>query len=790
MAPSFLNLKELRRRSRVSLRASFKPDRAADDSSEASNTTTPTSGSSTPPSIGAQSDPALNLLLKEQLHQPHPGATLRPQPHPYSNAASNRYSVSGMVGLGSPVPGGRGPALPVSQYSPQVTNVADSSWVYQKVLLVQGTIGDASHQSLDGTLTVSRLDDSFPAISWPVHDSRFKALVYLMPGANRLRFDFASPKLANSGSSNPIHASYLTVHMIPPVGAPPLQLAILLGKDSPGTFDAVPARIEREGNGLEIAVRKFRMAAYLWQAFTAEQMWRNRLGRRAFRFEEEWTTGAANHRDRENGTLRSEARVHIIRTEKTVAELRDLDRAQQNPDATDKGALYGIAADAVRDYFKPLPGQKLYVSVLLLDAHWDTTSKAIVGHAALGGQVGDIHLGIFGSHCLQSYPASLEEVVPAFTDCTPTDTAHVANDCADAGSSWEAANIGIGAHLHETGHLFGLPHRESGVMLRDYVTLNRSFLTREAYSTRTRSKGGPVASQQDECAWHRLDCLRLRSHPCFRLPNDSPPHPDDSVQGWPMEPGGGGPSLAVTAASGIAYVEVYAEGDDDVCRAWVEYLPENGAPISRMVNLAEGDLRARLPEGSKRKGKLRISVKSYGGGSLDVDDFSKLCSREAACLKLPSAVPGLGKTALRGKTLGHGQMQGSEACEVVFASALHKERVLSRVVVYHGSAVDGLEFGYDDGSAQVFGKKGGKVGGDVFELDIRRGEYITGFFVRAGFWIDAIQVLTSLGRSSPVFGNPYGGDPHTLIPPRGYNICGVTGSCGAWLDGFSVIIAK
>lgn len=43
--------------------------------------------------------------------------------------------------------------------------------------------------------------------------------------------------------------------------------------------------------------------------------------------------------------------------------------------------------------------------------------------------------------------------------------------------------------------------------------------------------------------------------------------------------------------------------------------------------------------------------------------------------------------------------------------------------------------------------------------DIRRGEYITGFVVRSGFWIDAIQVLTSLGRRSPLFGNPHGGDP-------------------------------
>jgi len=51
-------------------------------------------------------------------------------------------------------------------------------------------------------------------------------------------------------------------------------------------------------------------------------------------------------------------------------------------------------------------------------------------------------------------------------------------------------------------------------------------------------------------------------------------------------------------------------------------------------------------------------------------------------------------------------------------------------------------------------------------LDIRRGEYITGFNVRAGVWIDAVQVLTSLGRRSPMFGNVHGGsayvDPMSL----------------------------
>jgi hypothetical protein len=578
--------------------------------------------------------------------------------------------------------------------------------VYQKVMLLQGTIGDPTQHTLDGTLTVSRLDDGFPPTYWPVEESHFKCLVYLAPGANRLRFDFSSPKLANSGTSNPIHASYLTLHMLPPINAPPLHLAILLAKDSTGTFDAVPARIDREGNGLETAIRKFRMAAYLWQAFTAEQMWRNKLGRRVFRFEEEWTQGTANMRDRETGQMRSEARIHIIRSDKTLAELRSLDVAQQNDKAKDQGGLYGIAIDALNKHFQPRPGQKHYVSVLLLDAHWDQEAKLITGHAALGGGAGDMQVAIFGSHCLQSYPSNFEEVVPAFSDCTPTDLNHVANDCNEAGSSWEACNIGIGAHLHETGHLLGLPHRESGIMLRDYVTLNRSFLCREAYATRTKSKGGLVLDK-DECTWHRLDCLHFRSHPCFKLPNDPPANPDDSVQAWPVDGG----QVLLTAATGVAYMELYGDGDTELCRSWIEYPLENGG-VQRQVTITEQDLKSRLPE-DKRKGPIRVCVRSCAGGSLEIKDFKELSSKNST-IKLGNALTG--KTAYRSAKLGLSQMDGAVPQQVIFTSALRQDRVLSKVVVFHGGAVDGLEFVYDDGSSQLFGKRGGKEGGDSFEM--------------------------------------------------------------------------
>ncbi|RAL61929.1 hypothetical protein DID88_002418 [Monilinia fructigena] len=691
---------------------------------------------------------------------------------PNSQSSSNLNSI----GAGRPTdPLLRNRLCPSRHIRPEFC-LSDNTWVYQKVLSIYGTISDPSEVQIDGTLTVTRLDDGFPPTYWPVSESHFKALIYLTPGPNRLRFDFTSPKLANSNSPNPIHSSFLTLHMLPTLTNPPLQLVILLGKDSPGTFDAVPSRIEREGNGLDIAIRKFRMAAYLWQAFTAEQMYRNRLGRRAFRFEEEWITGTSNYRDRELGTMRSEAKIHVIRSSKTVAELRDLNVAQQNQNATRQGDLFSFASEDVKNHFKPQPGQKQYVTVLLLDAHWDKRHNMITGHAALGGGGGELQLAIFGSQALQSYPSTIEDVVPAFSDCTVTDTNHVANDCNESGSNWEAANIGIGAHLHEVGHLFGCPHQENGVMLRDYVRLNRSFTIREPYSTRTKSKGGLVLPR-DECTWHRLDTLRFRSHPSFALPTDPPRGSDESIQVWPVDNG----SVIITAASGVAFLEIFTDGDD-LCHHWQEFGDGNGTgPIQRQITLTEHDLRSQLPE-DRRKSKLKLSVKSFGGGSHEVDDFAQLVSKSSK-LKLKN-----GQMAFRSSKLGASQMDGSQPQEVIFDSTIHQTKLMIQVKVWAGFALDGIEFLYEDATSQLFGKRGGSS--SDFSLDTRRGEYITGFYVRSGLWLDGIAIMTSLGRKSQVFGNPVGGSGHTLIPPRGYTIAGVSGSCAAWIDGFGIILTR
>lgn len=422
-------------------------------------------------------------------------------------------------------------------------------------------------------------------------------------------------------------------------------------------------------------------------------MFRHNFGRRCFRFEEEWQTGTLSRRDTASGNMRNEAKVHVVRCDKTVAQLRSL---QSQPDGTagDKEGLFDVAKTAIRDHFKPLPGQQRYVSALLLDTHWDNSTHKITAHAALGSAEDDIKLSIFGSQNLQSYPSCIEEVVGAFTDCTRTDTTHVCNDNNESGSSWEAATMGIGAHLHETGHLFGCPQQEDGIMLRDYLRFNRTFTVRESYSTRVKAPGLRLCLPTDECGWHRLDTLRFRCHPCFRLATDPPPNPDNGIQVWPVDNG----KIIIAAPSGVAFIELFVDGGD-TCGTFVEYVNSEvgNIAIPRQITVTEAELRRELPDKKKNK-KLRLEIYSGNLTCHTVTDISLLKAKRST-VKLPN-----GQTGYKGNKIGSSSVEGSKEEQLVLEFAFIQTKLLTSIKVYHGSAVEGLEFCYEDATSQLFGK--------------------------------------------------------------------------------------
>ncbi|KAG5301430.1 zinc metalloproteinase [Histoplasma ohiense] len=696
------------------------------------------------------------------------------RPVPIGSPSTLRGSTTN-GSLLSPTNSGRGPA-PAPLYAPRVFSISDNSWVHQKILLIYGQIGDGRQHSMDGNLTVCHPQDSFPPTTWPVYESHFKALVHLAPGPNKLRLEFTPSRIQNPMS----HSSWVNINYLPLINSPPLQLAIVLGSDSDGHFD-VPERVAREGNSLDTAIRKFRMAAYLWQSFTGEQMYRNKFGRRCFRFEEEWQAGTLSLRDAKSDQMRNEARIHIIRCDRTVDELRKLGVVQQDGTTSDRGELFNVVLEAVKRYFGPQGGQTQYVSALLLDTHWDKGTQTITGHVAAASVEDHIKLALFGSYALQSYPAAMEEVVAAFTDCTRTDINFVANYGNKCGSNWEAANSGIGGHLREIGRLFGCHYQDSGIMCDDSVPLNRSFTIREPYSTRTKAQGLRLCLEEDECTWHRLDTLRFRFHPCFRLPRDSPLCSDDSIQVWSVDNG----KVLVTSAAGIAFIEIYVD-DDDLCRSYIEYVDgdsgNNGIP--KQIDFTEGEIRQHITESIKKIRKIKLVIYSGGLSTHTVDDVSKLNSKYSTA-KLPN-----GQVGYRGNKLGQSQSPNGLPEQLILECTFIQSKLLISVKVYHNGLIYGLEFCYEDSTSQVFGNRDPQATCSEFVFDTRRGEILMGFYVKTSQEIDGIGIITNLSRRSAVFGNSNARAGHTLIPPRGYSIAGISGSVASCIEEISLIITR
>jgi len=186
-----------------------------------------------------------------------------------------------------------------------------------------------------------------------------------------------------------------------------------------------------------------------------------------------------------------------------------------------------------------------------------------------------------------------------------------------------------------------------------------------------------------------------------------PLNSDDSVQVWAVDNG----KVLITAATGVAFIEIFAEGDD-VCHSHIEYVNVDGNGSSgppRQVVLTEMDLRERVPEDRRNK-KLKLEIHSVGQGKNIVEDFGQLTSK-SLMLKLPN-----GQIGFRSSKLGFSQMDGSRPEEVMLKSTLGQTKLLTCIRVHHGFALDGIEFLYEDSTSQLFGKRGGQPGGSEFRF--------------------------------------------------------------------------
>ncbi|KAJ6015696.1 hypothetical protein N7540_010287 [Penicillium herquei] len=354
-----------------------------------------------------------------------------------------------------------------------------------------------------------------PSTHWPHDIGCWTALVMLTLGVNKIKFD-----LHLYGSVQIEDSLEITIHYVPLLQLPPLHLAILVAKNSPLLIDCPPAKygcISTAHSSLDAAISKFRMTANMWQAFTAEYFREKETGRRSFRFDEEWTVNTtmqiahqAAHND--SAAMGMVAKVHIIRCEKSVAEIRDMSVAQRSPCDHDRDTLHRYFEAALLNSGAPFePRFRPVVAGLILDAHYSAEQSIILGHAALGcRKPNGISLGIFGSHLTYSWPRFLQEVPGCLTDETPTGNI-VGNENGKCETMREACSFSQCTFLHQVGHAFGARHttRIMGKNYHNHWALN--FIEHDS----------PVEMGFNE-KWDLRDAFRFRFLPHFALPGDLP----------------------------------------------------------------------------------------------------------------------------------------------------------------------------------------------------------------------------------------------------------------------------
>lgn len=635
---------------------------------------------------------------------------------------------------------------------------------------------------------IGAFNDKFSDQFYEVTDGYFKAYLHLGPGINKITLKHLDGAFQPNGyvaydtAKKPYDEITISINYSPipdnQFNVPKIHLCVMVGRDSPALFDC-PQNKMFEGNGLNTAIKKLRVGGRIMQSFTQDEMNKNGVAKRCFRFVEEETISTVSYQEEMKKVKRSEIKIHVIKSKRSVAEIRDPNYAQQNKNAKEAGKLFDFALEALKESGGPFAdnatkNNPALAAVLILDAHWDKPHNLLLGHAALGGGTDRIKLAIFGSQGLHSWPMNWESIHKAFTDCTPLNDNEVVNDCGECSQYWECLTVSLGAFMHEIGHSLGCPHQENGVMLRDYTTMDRKFLTTEASCNRTRrGRWGPVLSK-DEPGWHRLDILRFLYHPAFALPGDFQDaafKPQFTLvnQGMKLPDGMSGEptfiavnedTLDIVSNTGIYLIECHV---GEWSRLHYEYLPGfcHGSEPQKYVRLQYSLIQQQLAEQFRGK-PVKMEVLCMGFGQRSINDVKSYLKDHSKTFQLSNGI-----MAKKSDLYGLRQSKKIEA--------VYPKKQIAFFRVSHGGALDGIEAHFTDGSSVSFGNT--KHFTD-FRLD--KDEFVTGISFRSGAWVDSVQFTTNK-RVSPNFGGN-GGSLHFVPLPKGSQLLGFYGSLGSWID--------
>lgn len=587
--------------------------------------------------------------------------------------------------------------------------VSDNTQVSYQVVLIQGHIPTPT--KMNGTITVKYNRNQSPTTTWPVSDSKFKALVYLNSGPNGFSLEF-SP----AGS----RTKYLSTHHLihhPMTSCPAIKLIIVHAKDS----QYVDMAAVRSGTTqLSIAMAKYRLTAYMWQIFCAEQMNAKDNPRRTFQLENEWTESTLFSQDIHTDEMRNEAPIHVVALKQTLNEIEQMSESD----------FVRCVESALVERFPVAQRRNMYFSCLFMDSEWNNSTNSFKRGFAYGGQGiaydKTMNLAIYGDHLLSTYPTSIDRITAAFSDET------LAPSLPEA-VKWKCASTGIGAQLQQVFHMLGLQNQAYGILSEESKQFAAMFSL--------------YASQKlIEPKLHPLDMIRLRHHATMRTPFAPIERirPNTSPTFWAVSES----AIFVSSRAGLTAIEVYTPGDK-VCKHWFNLLDKRGYPrytfqvsLNDIMKLClSGRSVGRI--GSFRPGPFSLMVLTADGNATPIADFENFTRR------LLVADASSKSHLFRSLTVG-ASTPGSNASSIRFP---HSMRMMG-LTVYHtpGVCVAGIEFAFEEGERFMFGNKNGDSSKE-WRLRAIDGELLLGMELCVQDCLKGLRLFTSSGRLSPWFGN-------------------------------------
>lgn len=338
-----------------------------------------------------------------------------------------------------------------------VDNFEPGTLVRYPVVTLRGTCPDSSIATGLDWKAMSKFD---------VTDGKFVAIVELKPGLNWVLLNAGRDTVKLRIDYKPMKTPYV------------MRAVYIVADDEDPRYDS-PIPGDRQQYR-----EKFDTALKLLQSFTAESMNDNGYGRKTFPLELD-----------DNGKVV----VHLLKHPKKGDELR----------AMSGNDLWSLFYGWLEPQF-PMDVNK--VCALMGFSRYEAWHKVAKGHTALGGG----GLGVFGTASMYTWPAALNDIIPAFSNAKTIDPNISFDDTAYRGTYWASASTTMGAMLHEMGHTLGLPHSTDPqeIMSRGFDHLNRAYTFIEPPE---RGKSEPSPFAKDQVAhFSPVFAARLNWHPWFQ----------------------------------------------------------------------------------------------------------------------------------------------------------------------------------------------------------------------------------------------------------------------------------